>query len=133
MSGFTEYVMRDPNVPEDILQAGGRALKKLFKTMYENREPGFHPASTGLMGRIHWYLACRLEDEELMKEAKQFMKNLQAREHAEDEVLFSGGRAHHMNNYIDNLLFFECTKDSLPELLKAGGEKAYPFIEKGGE
>ena len=130
LSGLTEYAMQDPNVPQEWLEAGGRALRYIFKKLDESKNPGFHPATTSFMGRIHWYLACRLGDEELMAQVEQYMKNLQAREHATDEVIFSGGRAHHMNNYIDNLIFFECTKDSLLELLKTGGEKAYPLVDK---
>ncbi|MGB9588349.1 MAG: hypothetical protein ACPL7O_09225, partial [Armatimonadota bacterium] len=127
LSGFTEYAMRDPNVPKDWLDSAERALKRLYRMLLE-QPGGFHPASTGFVGRIHWYLACRVGNEELMNQTHELMRNLLAREHANDEVLFSGGRAHHMNNYVDNLLFYESTKETLPSLLAAGGKEAYPLI-----
>lgn len=127
LSGFTEYAMRDPHVPKDWLDSAERALKRLYSMLLE-QPGGFHPASTGFVGRIHWYLACRVGNEELMNQTHELMRNLLAREHANDEVLFSGGRAHHMNNYVDNLLFYQSTKETLPSLLAAGGKEAYPLI-----
>ena len=32
-----------------------------------NDNGGFHPATSGFLGRIHWYLACRLQDPELIE------------------------------------------------------------------
>jgi len=121
-SGFTEWLMRaDENgdaVPEELLRKAGMALAWIFETI-ERRERSFHPASTGFVGRIHWYLACRLGDRSLIERARQLLRNIHEYDrHPVREPLFTGGWAHHMNNYVDNLLFYQCTEETLPERLR---------------
>jgi hypothetical protein len=121
-SGFTEWLMRadengDP-VPEEWLEKASMALDWIFETI-ERRERSFHPASTGFVGRIHWYLACRLGDKGLIERARQLLKNIHEYDrHPVREPLFTGGWAHHMNNYVDNLLFYQCTEETLPDRLR---------------
>lgn len=118
LHGFTEYAMRDPNVPQEWLRAAGMALAKLYDDLRAN--DGYHPAATGFVGRIHWYLACRLRDRELMDATHELMGNLLkwAENPGDGRPVFTGPRGHHMNNYADNLIFYEATRDSLPEMLE---------------
>lgn len=117
LTGFTEYAMRDPNIPEEQLRSAGAALARLYDLLLEG--DGYHPAATGFVGRIHWYLACRLQDRELMEKTHVLMNNLVkwAENPGDGRPVFTGPRAHHMNNYADNLIFYQATKDTLPERL----------------
>ena len=118
LSGFTEWLMRadeagDP-VPEHWIDAAARALDAIYRGI-EERQRGFHPASTGFVGRIHWYLACRLRDRGLIRRTRRLLENIF--DYDRDPVrepLFTGGWAHHQNNFVDNLLFYQCTEESLP-------------------
>lgn len=119
MSGFTEYAMRDPNVPRQWLEKAGKALRYLYAAIYRDND-GYHPASCGFVGRIHWYLASRLGDEELMAQTHDLMgRVVQWSENPGDGLpIFTGGRGHHQNNYVDNLIFYQATKDSLPGMIE---------------
>lgn len=118
LNGFTEYAMRDPDCPREWLETAGRALRRLYQRLEEEHK-GYHPASSGFLGRIHWYLACRLGDEDLIRQTRELIHNILKWERAPEDGLpiFTGPRAHHMNNYVDYLTFYEATKDSLPEML----------------
>jgi|GEM_PF-2250224 len=122
-NGFTEYAMRDPNVPADWLESARRGLEHLYDMLEE--EGGFHPASSGFIGRLHWYLACRLGDPDLIERTRKLMDNIvkDAKDPARKEPVFTGPSAHHMNNYADYLIFYEATKDTLPEKLSAFGRQ----------
>jgi len=113
LSGFTEYAMRDTDVPAEWLQAAGRALSRLYDSL-EREHGGFHPAASGFIGRLHWYLACRLQDADLMDRTHALMRNVLEweRDPGDGLPMFTGPRAHHMNNYADNLIFYEATKDN---------------------
>lgn len=116
LTGFTEYAMRDPDVPREWLEAAGSALARLYRMLEDG--DGYHPAATGFVGRIHWYLACRLGDRDLMDKTYVLMDNLLrwAREPGDGRPMFTGPRAHHMNNYVDNLTFYEATREGIPGL-----------------
>jgi hypothetical protein len=118
LNGFTEYAMRDPDVPREWLEAAGRALSRLYDRL-ESEHNGYHPASSGFLGRIHWYLACRLGDQALIRRTRKLLDNvLEWERNPEDgKPIFTGPRAHHMNNYVDYLTFYEATKDTLPDML----------------
>jgi hypothetical protein len=123
--GFTEYAMRDPEIPQEQMESARRGLNHLYDVLYEENN-GYHPASCGFVGRIHWYLACRLGDQDLIDRTHDIMNNvLKWAENPGDGIpIFTGGRGHHQNNYIDNLIFYQATKDSLPEMIK-GMSKNY--------
>lgn len=110
LHGFVEYLMRDRDAAPQLLQAGARALRHVQEMLFE-RHDGFHPASCGFAGRTQWYLACRLGDAKLIADTRRIMDNILSR--AEQRPIFSGGSAHHINNYIDYLLFYESTRETL--------------------
>ena len=118
LSGFTEWLMRADQVGEPVpvpwLNAAARALEVVYSSI-EERPQGFHPASTGFVGRIHWYMACRLQSRDLIRRTRLLLENIfdYDREPVR-EPLFTGGWAHHQNNFVDNLLFYQCTEESLP-------------------
>jgi hypothetical protein len=110
LHGLVEYAMRDPDAAPEVLAAGGRALRHIQEMLFTKHE-GFHRASCGFAGRTHWYLACRLGDPELIANAQRIMGTILDR--AEQGGVLSGGAAHHINNYIDYLLFYEATREGI--------------------
>lgn len=119
LNGFVEHAMRDPDVPALWLESAGRGLSHLYDML--EQQGGFHPASSGFLGRTHWYLACRLGDPDLIERTRKLMDNIlaDAADPARECPVFTGPSAHHMNNYADYLIFYEATKDTLPEKLSA--------------
>lgn len=115
--GFTEYAMRSPTLPDEWIEPARRALRKLLTELWDN-EHHYHPASCGFLPRLHWYLACRLKDDQLIDLVRKLMDHLLVyKDNPTDQPMFRGGKAHHMNNYLDYLLFYEATKETLPALL----------------
>ncbi len=116
-NGFTEYAMRDPDVPAEWLESAGRGLSHLYDML--EADGGFSPAASGFVGRIHWYLACRLGDPDLIDRTRKLMGNFlaDANDPARKAPVFTGPSAHHMNNYADYLIFYEATRDTLPNAL----------------
>ncbi len=121
LNGFTEFVMREPSVPREWLETARRALRHLYDLL-EQKHNGFHPASSGFLGRIHWYLACRLGDPDLIRRTRKLMDNVLQWEHNTEggRPIFTGPSAHHMNNYADYLIFYEATKNTLPGMKNDG-------------
>lgn len=116
LNGFTEYAMRDPDCPDEWLERAGRALRHLYDLL--DHSGGFHPASSGFLGRLHWYLACRLQDPALIQRTHDLLAKVRARaEETDGPPIFTGPSAHHQNNFVDGLLFYECTRNVLPEAL----------------
>ncbi len=119
-SGFSQYVMRVPDEIPDSWKPRLKAfLRQLFKLLDEEHH-GYHPASSGFLGMQHWFLACFLGDEQLIQMVRSHMeKLLEYHEHPWEEFdMFHGGKAHHQYNYMDQPLFYQATKDTLPEILK---------------
>jgi hypothetical protein len=112
LHGLVEYAMRDPDASPEVLAAAGRALRHTQELIFNNHG-GFHRASCGFAGRTHWYLAHRLGDADLIATARRIMDIVLERAEGPEPVL-SGGAAHHINNYIDNLLFYEATREEPP-------------------
>lgn len=117
LNAFTEYAMRDPDVPAQWIESAGRALRHIYDMLEE--QGGFAPAASGFVGRTHWYLACRLGDPELIERTRKLMENIlaDANNPARKTPVFTGPSAHHMNNYADYLIFYEATKHTLPNAL----------------
>lgn len=113
--GFAETLMRLDDVPPHWIEPARRGVRKLLRDLWENNPHRFHPAACGFVGRTHWYIACRLGDEELKALVRQLMDRLLVyKDNPTDEPLFNGGKAHHMNNYMDYLLYYEATRDAPP-------------------
>lgn len=120
-TGFTQYAMR---MSHDLPAGWKETMRKFLKVLYDRLEVehhGFHPASSGFLGMQHWFLACLLEDETLIQRTKYYMDKVLEYRRAPWEAndIFHGGKAHHQYNYMDNPLFFEATKDTLPQQIKA--------------